>query len=58
MNNQCHNISTCRSIMESRIPPSSKINRMRRSSFRNESEGGVGWELSFGVDTRGENLQK
>ena len=26
MNNQCHNISTCRSIMESRIPPSSKIN--------------------------------
>ena len=26
MNNQCHNISTCRSIMGSRIPPSSKIN--------------------------------
>ena len=26
MNNQCHNIFTCRSIMESRIPPSSKIN--------------------------------
>ena len=26
INNQCHNISTCRSIMESRIPPSSKIN--------------------------------
>ena len=26
MNNQCHNISTCRTIMGSRIPPSSKIN--------------------------------
>ena len=26
MNNQCQNISTCRTIMGSRIPPSSKIN--------------------------------
>ena len=26
INNQCHNISTCRSIMGSIIPPSSKIN--------------------------------
>ena len=34
--------------------------QMRRSSFRNESEGvgGGGGVWSFGVDMRGESLQK
>ena len=35
---------------------SSKGLQMRRSSFRKESEGV--WWGSFGVDTRGESLQK
>ena len=37
---------------------SSKGLPMRRLSFRNESEGGGGGGGSFGVNTRGESLQK
>jgi hypothetical protein len=50
MNNQCHNISTCRSIMGSRIPPSSKINGYKCEDQALESEGGGGGHLKL---TRG-----
>jgi hypothetical protein len=61
MNNQCHNISTCRSSMGSRIPPSSKIkceihtdkgNKGEDQALESEGGGGGGGdhlELTRGV---------